>query len=253
LQSAASINNHFDMTQGMVLFLAITKVIQSLKFNRRLSFILTTISMSKREMVGFTVFFTVIYTAFCRYQLHCLNLALLWHSRLVLLSINREVDGSKPDLQRVLHSAVVEVAILLQLLAGERGSVRGDVGQVQLRQDRERLVARWVKTCRATLRLAAPWFFFLFMVLQAMILINMLVTIVTNYFAEVRNDPSCQDDESALAAMFVAKLRRVFGMEERPDRLSVKQPCEETEALDVFNRRADMLMRRVRLLCSSAA
>ena len=45
------------------------------------------------------------------------------------------------------------------------------------------------------------------MIVQAMILINMLVTIVTNYFVEVRSDASKQSADSELFEMLFKRVR----------------------------------------------
>ena len=54
---------------------------------------------------------------------------------------------------------------------------------------------------------AAPWFFFVFMIIQAMILINMMVTIVTNFFTEVRSNQCSIDDEAELMSMLLNRVR----------------------------------------------
>lgn len=59
-------NFYFDTCQALVLFLATTKLIQSLKFNRRLAYIITSLNASKAELVGFSIYFMLVYTAFCR-------------------------------------------------------------------------------------------------------------------------------------------------------------------------------------------
>ena len=45
------------------------------------------------------------------------------------------------------------------------------------------------------------------MILQAMIIINMLVTIVTNYFVETRSDPEYQSDDVELFQMLMRRVR----------------------------------------------
>ena len=72
LQRVSEINFYFDTCQALVLFLATTKLIQSLKFNRRLAYIITSLNASKTELVGFSIYFALVYTAFCRLILSAL-------------------------------------------------------------------------------------------------------------------------------------------------------------------------------------
>jgi hypothetical protein len=49
------------------------------------------------------------------------------------------------------------------------------------------------------------------MVMMAMILINVMVTIVISYFDCIRNDAKKQDDDTALLQLFMTKVRSIIG------------------------------------------
>jgi hypothetical protein len=66
LQSAVLIHDNFDICQALAMFLAIVKVVQSMKINRRIGFVVTALSSAIHELLGFGVFFAVVYMAFCR-------------------------------------------------------------------------------------------------------------------------------------------------------------------------------------------
>ncbi len=52
----------------------------------------------------------------------------------------------------------------------------------------------------------ATAFFFAFMMLLSLIYLNVLITIVTYYFWNVRNIVGNQDDQSAIAALLLSKV-----------------------------------------------
>jgi hypothetical protein len=63
---AVGIHENFDICQGLVLFFATIKVVEMLKINRRMGYVVTAMSSALKDLSGFGVFFVTIYMAFCR-------------------------------------------------------------------------------------------------------------------------------------------------------------------------------------------
>ena len=84
------------------------------------------------------------------------------------------------------------------------------------------------------------------MILQSMILINMLVTIVTNYFSAIRQDASRQSGESELFWMLIKKVKRAVGFYVPPEDVKAfADRRHDVSTLNEFTRRADLLARKL--------
>jgi len=191
---------NFNIALALILFLAMVKLLQLLKFNRRLSMIMETIGSAQKEVIGFTVIFLIVYSAFCSVFFLLLSSKLVTFSNYLL--VNEEAFAAM--LGKFSFDDIVN--------------------------------ASWL----------APWFFFVFMIMQAMILINMLVTIVTNYFVEVRCDASRQGGDAELMDMFFSRMKRFVGMNVPVTATrNLVDKRYDMATIDSFDRRADLLAKKI--------
>jgi len=201
LQTVQMYDENFGYCVAIVFYAACVKLLQLLKFSRRLAMLIQTLNHSRPALINFTMMFLITYTAFC-----CVFYLLLGET-------------------------IADYSTMLLTFQSAFGAMLGKFSYTDI------VAANFL----------APWFFFAFMVTQLWILINMLVGIVVDYLGDLRHDASKQPaGESELFDMLVHKAKRAVGMTVPIAKVkNMADHRRDLATLDQFNRRADMLTRKL--------